>query len=114
MQDYLTAPMPYLIGLPSPLALPGFPLVDLEEVVCVDLDMGTCSSGELNGVPLDHSLLPWSHHLKDALQVRRSEFSFCFYNEDQIQLAHAKQHLGYGGAVSNEHGASSWPKVKVL
>lgn len=42
VQDYLTAPMPYLIGIPAPHLLQGLEHMDLEEVVFVDLDAGTC------------------------------------------------------------------------
>ena len=62
--------MPFLIGVPAPQALPGLSAIDLEDVVCVDLDRGTCCCGEFNGAEMDHSFLPWSHHLKDALQVK--------------------------------------------
>lgn len=69
LQDYLTAPMPYLIGLPFPKDFKGLDAIELEDVVCVDLDSGTCCSGGLQGKQLDFALLPWSHHLKDAVQV---------------------------------------------
>lgn len=69
LQDYLTAPMPYLIGIPSPQLLRGLEHMGLEEVVFVDLDAGTCRLGSQDGPDMDSALLPWSHHLQAAFQV---------------------------------------------
>lgn len=66
-QDYLTAPMPFLIGLQASL-LPSLKRLPMDEVTLVDLDLGTCepSPGSLRD---DASLLPWSDRLQAALQV---------------------------------------------
>ena len=69
VQDYLTAPMPYLIGIPAPQLLQGLEHMGLEEVVFVDLDAGTCKLGSQDGPDMDHALLPWAHHLRAAFQV---------------------------------------------
>ena len=69
LQDYLNAPMPYLIGIPAPQLLPGLQHMGLEEVVFVDLDAGTCTLGSQAGPPMDYALLPWAHHLQSAFQV---------------------------------------------
>lgn len=69
LQDYLTAPMPYLIGVPAPQLLQGLEHMGLEEVVFVDLDAGTCRLGSQDGQDMDFALLPWAHHLRAAFQV---------------------------------------------
>jgi len=73
VQDYLNAPMPFLIGIPAPQLLHGLKYMGLEEVVFVDLDAGTCTLGSQDGPPMDYALLPWAHHLRAAFQVGDSE-----------------------------------------
>lgn len=72
-QDYLTAPMPFLIGLQASL-LPSLKRLPMDEVTLVDLDMGTCepSPGSLRD---DARLLPWSDRLQAALQVCSALFA---------------------------------------
>ena len=66
-QDYLTAPMPFLIGLQASL-LPSLKRLPMDEVTLVDLDLGTCEPSP--GSPRDDArLLPWSDRLQAALQV---------------------------------------------
>jgi hypothetical protein len=40
LSDYLTAPMPFLIGLPAQL-LPALKHLPMDEVTLIDLDLGT-------------------------------------------------------------------------
>lgn len=66
-QDYLTAPMPFLIGLQASL-LPSLKQLPMDEVSLIDLDLGTCQPPP--GSPTDDArLLPWADRLQAALQV---------------------------------------------
>ena len=67
LQDYLTAPMPFLIGLQSSM-LPMLKHLPMDEVTLIDLELGTCEPA--TGSPQDAArLLPWSDRLHAALQV---------------------------------------------
>eukprot|EP00884_Botryococcus_braunii_P014564 jgi/Botrbrau1/23108/Bobra.0243s0042.1 len=68
LKDYLLAPMPFLIGLPGSHAVAGLSRIPLEEVVVVDLDLGTVRQG-LNGPPVPPLHLPWADRLASALQM---------------------------------------------
>ena len=79
--------MPFLIGLQASL-LPSFKKLPTDEVMIVDLDMGTCqlSTGSLRD---DACLLPWSDRLQAALQVchfRGYQFSLYPYQPPHIRL----------------------------
>ena len=66
-QDYLTAPMPFLIGLQASL-LPSLKQLPMDEVSLIDLDLGSCQPPP--GSPTDDArLLPWADRLQAALQV---------------------------------------------
>ncbi|KAK9829376.1 hypothetical protein WJX72_005465 [[Myrmecia] bisecta] len=67
LKDYLTAPMPFLVGLPAHM-LPLLKQLPMDEVVLVDLDLGSCEPQA--GSARDDALrLPWAAHLREALQV---------------------------------------------
>ncbi|DBA87177.1 TPA: hypothetical protein ACH3X2_005181 [Trebouxia sp. C0005] len=67
LKDYLTAPMPFLIGLQASL-LPSLKHLPMDEVTLIDLDLGTCQPPP--GSPTDDAcLLPWAIRLQAALQV---------------------------------------------
>ena len=62
-QDYLTAPMPFLIGLQASV-LPSLKHLPMDEVCLIDLDLNSCQA------PTDDArLLPWADRLQAALQV---------------------------------------------
>lgn len=68
VQDYLAAPMPFLMGLHAPnLFMPTLRSGSLEEVVIVDLDRGCLYNGP--GQPLPKCALPWADQLRDALDL---------------------------------------------
>ncbi len=67
VQDYLQAPMPFLIGLPAQL-LPAVRQMALSEVLVFDLDLGKLQPQPDSPVD-DAALLPWSDRLLTALQV---------------------------------------------
>jgi len=67
-QDYLAAPMPFLMGLHAPnLFMPTMRSGALEEVVIVDLDRGCMYNGP--GQPLPKCALPWAEQLRDAFDL---------------------------------------------
>ena len=70
MQDYLLAPMPFLVGVPAAsqflAQLHGIPL---DEIMLVDLDAGTCTPGS-SLPPAFPCSLPYADELASALQVR--------------------------------------------
>ena len=67
-QDYLAAPMPFLMGLHAPdLFMPTLRSGSLEEVVMVDLDRGAIHTGP--GQPLAQCALPWADQLRDAFDL---------------------------------------------
>ena len=78
-QDYLTAPMPFLIGLQASL-LPSLKQLPMDEVSLIDLDLGTCQPPP--GSPTDDARhLPWADRLQAALQVcllLRQRYLSCF------------------------------------
>lgn len=66
-KDYLTAPMPFLVGLPAQM-LPILKSIPMSEITMVDLDLGKCEPAP--GSELDDSmLLPWREQLLRALQA---------------------------------------------
>ena len=68
LQDYLAAPMPFLMGLHAPdLFMPTLRSGSLEEVVIVDLDRGAILTG--SGQPLAQCALPWADQLRDAFDL---------------------------------------------
>ena len=68
LQDYLLAPMPFLVGVPAASQFTALRSIPLEEVMLVDLDAGTCTPGsELP--PASPSSLPYAEELASALQV---------------------------------------------
>ena len=68
LQDYLAAPMPFLMGLHAPnLFMPTLRSGALEEVVIVDLDRGAMYNGP--GQPLPKCALPWADQLRDAFDL---------------------------------------------
>ena len=68
LQDYLAAPMPFLMGLHAPdLFMPTLRSGSLEEVVIVDLDRGAILTG--SGQPLPGCALPWADQLRDAFDL---------------------------------------------
>lgn len=74
-QDYLTAPMPFLIGLQSSM-LPMLKHLPMDEVTLIDLELGTCEPA--SGSPQDAArLLPWPDRLHAALQVPLHPFVHC-------------------------------------
>ena len=68
MQDYLQAPMPFLIGLPAQL-LPAVRQMALSEVLVLDLDLGKLQPQPGISPADDSAALPWSDRLLTALQV---------------------------------------------
>ena len=68
MQDYLLAPMPFLVGVPAAASFPGLRSTPLDEVMVVDLDNGTCTPGS-SLPPASPSSLPYAEELASALQV---------------------------------------------
>ena len=68
-QDYLLAPMPFLVGVPAAKQFTALRSIPLEEVMLVDLDAGTCTPG-CDLPPATPSSLPYAEELSDALQVR--------------------------------------------
>ncbi len=68
LQDYLAAPMPFLMGLHAPdLFMSTLRSGSLEEVVIVDLDRGCMYNGP--GQPLPKCALPWADQLRDAFDL---------------------------------------------
>ncbi|KAF8073214.1 DENND2B [Scenedesmus sp. PABB004] len=68
LRDYLTAPMPFLIGLPAAL-LPGLrALRGMEAATVIDLDLGTCEPAP-GSARDDAALLPWREQLAGALHA---------------------------------------------
>ena len=68
MQDYLAAPMPFLMGLHAPdLFMSTLRSGSLEEVVMVDLDRGCMYNGSGQGLP--KCALPWADQLRDAFDL---------------------------------------------
>lgn len=78
LQDYLSAPMPFLIGIHSP-NLFNLRSTAMEETVVVDLDRGTILSGGSNGAPTSPTAggsaarcgLPWADQLEEAFALLR-------------------------------------------
>ncbi|KAF6256297.1 AEX-3 domain-containing protein [Scenedesmus sp. NREL 46B-D3] len=67
LKDYLTAPMPFLIGMPAQL-LPSLKGIPMDEVTLIDLDLGRCEPA--SGSPRDDAaLLPWREQLEGALHA---------------------------------------------
>ena len=67
-QDYLLAPMPFLVGVPAAQQFTALRSIPLEEVMLVDLDAGTCTPGA--DLPAaTPSSLPYAEELCAALQV---------------------------------------------
>lgn len=65
--DYLTAPMPYLVGLPAQM-LPMLKGIPMDEVTLVDLDLGKCDPAP--GCERDDArMLPWRDELEAALSA---------------------------------------------
>ncbi|KAK9791805.1 hypothetical protein WJX73_001133 [Symbiochloris irregularis] len=68
LQDYLLAPMPFLVGVPAAGSFAGLQSTPLEEITVVNLDAGTCTPGP--GLPpAEPSSLPWAEELASALQA---------------------------------------------
>lgn len=68
VQDYLLAPMPFLVGVPAAGSFAGLRSTPLDEITVVNLDTGTCTPGP--GLPpAEPSSLPWAEELAGALQV---------------------------------------------
>lgn len=68
VQDYLLAPMPFLVGVPAAGSFAGLRSTPLDEITVVNLDAGTCTPGP--GLPpAEPSSLPWAEELAGALQV---------------------------------------------
>ena len=67
-QDYLAAPMPYLVGLPAQ-CLPALRGMALEETVLVDLDSPGSTTPPLGGPADDARLLPHADRLEAAFEV---------------------------------------------
>jgi hypothetical protein len=66
-KDYLSAPMPFMVGLPGQM-LGLLSSIPMDETLIVDLDLGTCqpapgSTGD------DGQLLPWRQQLETALSA---------------------------------------------
>ena len=69
-QDYLAAPMPYLVGIQAD-CLPLLRAMALEEVVLMDLDcLGSCTP-PLGGPADDYHALPFARELEDVFEARR-------------------------------------------
>lgn len=69
LQDYLAAPMPYLVGIQAD-CLPLLRGMALEETVLVDLDrLGSCTP-ELGSPGDDYFQLPFARELEDVFEVR--------------------------------------------
>ena len=68
LQDYLLAPMPYLVGVPAASLFTALHSTPLDEVMLVDLDSGTCTPGS-SLPPAEPSSLPYAEELASALQV---------------------------------------------
>eukprot|EP00775_Hariotina_reticulata_P011069 gene11069-11225_t len=67
LKDYLTAPMPFLIGMPAQL-LPALKGIPMDEITLIDLDLGKCEPSP--GSPHDDALLlPWRSQLERALHA---------------------------------------------
>ena len=67
-QDYLAAPMPYLVGIQAE-CLPLLRGMALEEVVLIDLDrLGSCTP-ELGSPGDDYWALPFAAELEDVFEV---------------------------------------------
>jgi hypothetical protein len=68
LQDYLAAPMPYLVGIQAE-CLPLLRGMALEEVVMIDLDrLGSCTP-ELGSPGDDYWALPFAAELEDVFEV---------------------------------------------
>ena len=67
-QDYLLAPMPFLVGVPAAQQFTALRSIPLEEVLLVDLDAGTCTPGA-DLPPAQPSSLPYAEELAAAFQV---------------------------------------------
>ena len=67
-QDYLLAPMPYIVGLPAAAGCSVLRSTPLDEVMLVDLDNGTCTPGS-QLPPANPSSLPYAEELATALQA---------------------------------------------
>lgn len=73
LQDYLAAPMPYLVGIQSD-CLPLLRGIALEETVMIDLDrLGSCTP-ELGSPGDDYFLLPFARELEDVFEVSGSRW----------------------------------------
>ena len=68
MQDYLLAPMPFLVGVPAASQFTALQSIPLDEVLLVDLDAGTCTLGS-SLQPEAPCSLPYAEELASALQV---------------------------------------------
>ena len=64
-KDYLTAPMPFMVGLPAAL-LPVLRNIPMDEVTLIDLDLGKCDPAP-GSARDDAQYLPWRGHLEAAL-----------------------------------------------
>ncbi len=65
--DYLTAPMPFLVGLPAQL-LPSLKHIPMDEVTIIDLDLGKCEPTPGSSRD-DAASLPWRPALEAALHA---------------------------------------------
>jgi len=65
LKDYLTAPMPFMVGLPAQM-LPLLKGLSMDEVTLIDLDLGKCEPPP-NDARDDALHLPWREKLEAAL-----------------------------------------------
>ena len=64
-KDYLTAPMPFMVGLPAQM-LPMLRGIPMDEVTLIDLDLGKCDPPP-GSQRDDARMLPWRERLEEAL-----------------------------------------------
>jgi hypothetical protein len=69
-KDYLSAPMPFLVGLPGQL-LPLLAGVPMDDALVLDLDLGRCRPTPGGEGDVDGQLLPWREQLEAALGAAR-------------------------------------------
>lgn len=108
LQDYLAAPMPYLVGIQAD-CLPLLRGMALEETVLIDLDrLGSCTP-ELGSPGDDYFQLPFARELEDVFEV-------CFLPVARPLWTHPWQHgrLPRGRAVQLELGARVDTRTPVL